>query len=313
MDEKHPNHVPRAVSTPRSPSVQAQPARPGATGVSSNKGGEANSGTETSGIVGNSARSTPKLEAASPSTGSSAVLEASRAELDRLLAETQNIHERSWRIIHALLEDSQLKASQAVDACLARFENEIRDRLGSEMATTLQNFDVEASARLAGRLDQALATAKQRQHSIEQDLGVAVAENRKQLDQISTTAADGLRKDGQGVLANLQKEAERHLSELASNARQVTDNLQQLADKFAIELKKSTEEATQLFQSRSEQTWQEIVGRAEKRIAETASTYTTDLAKQARQVVDREMSEFLSHALRRFDRSSNTPSSNHNT
>ena len=158
-----------------------------------------------------------------------------------------------------------------------------------------------------------LSPAKQRQHSIEQDLAVAVAENRKQLDQISTGAADGLRQHGQRLLTDLQKEADRQIVELGKNARQIRSNIEQLAENFATELDKRAEQAVQVFQTRSEQTWQEIVERAEKRIAETASGYTAELAKQARQIVDREMSEFLSHALRRFDRSSDTPSSNHST
>ena len=311
MDEKHSTETPRGVSTPKTP--QSQSARANAGGVSSKMNGAADSGTEKSGEVDSSAASTPKADTAKQSGGLSAVLEASRVELDRLLGETQNLHERSWRVIHMLLEDSQLRASQAVDACLARFEKEIQDRITSEMAVMLQNFDVEAGARLAARLDQALATAKQRQHSIEQDLVVAVAENRKQLDQISTGAADGLRQREQSLLGDLKKEGERQLGELGKNANQISNNIQRLGDSLGAELKQRTEEAVQVFQSRIEQVWQEVVGRAEQRIAETARTCTAELAKQARQVVDREMSEFLSQALRRFDRSSDERSSNQNT
>ena len=309
MDEKHLNQIPRGAATPKSAPAQPVPTE----AVVLRTGEVASSRAEKSAVVDSSGAATSKPEATKPSGGLAAVLEASRAELDRLLAETQSIHERSWRVIHTLLEDSQLRASQAVDACLARFEKEIQDRVSSVMATMLQNFDVEAGARLAARLDQGLATAKQRQHSIEQDLAVAVAENRKQLDQISTGASDGLRQRAQQLLTDLQKEADRQVGELGKSAHQIRSNIEQLAEHFTKELNKRAEQAVQVFQSRSEQTWQEIVGRAEKRIAETAGTHTAELAKQARQLVDREMSEFLSHALRRFDRSSDTPPSNHNT
>jgi hypothetical protein len=265
------------------------------------------------GRVDTPAISNSKPEPPKQAAGLTAVLEASRAELDRLLTETQDIHERSWRVIHTLLEDSQLRASQAVDACLARFEKEIQDSISSQVAATLQNFDVEAGARLAARLDQALASAKQRQRSIEQDLAVAVAENRTQLDQLSTSAADALRQREQSVLEGLRKESEKQLGELAKSASQITDTILHLGDTLGTELKQRTEEAVQVFQSRIEQVWDEIVGRAEQRIAETAQSYTAELAKQARKVVDREMSEFLSQALRRFDRSSDAQSSNQNS
>jgi hypothetical protein len=311
MDETQSTQLPHSVSAPKT--VQPQPTQTDAGGASSKMSGAADSGTEKPSVLDSSAPSIATTGTAKQSGELTAVLAASRAELDRLLGETQNIHERSWRVIHTLLEDSQLRASQAVDECLARFEKEIEDRISSEMTMMLQNFELEAGARSAARLDQALATAKQRQHNIEQDLAVAVAENRKQLDQISSGAAYGLQQHEQGLLADLQKEAERQLGELAKNANQISINLQRLGDNLGTELKQRTEEAVQVFQSRIGQAWQELVGQAEQRIAETAHTCTAELAKQAREVVDQEMSQFLSQALRHFDRSSDAQSSNQNS
>jgi hypothetical protein len=310
MDEKHSTQIPRGVSTSRP--VQPQPVPTGGGAASPKVNSAANSGTEKSGVVELSATTTAKVEVPKQSGALTAVFQASRVELDRLLAETQIIHERSWHIIHKLLEDSQLRASQAVDTCLARFEKEIHDRVSSEMSTSLQNLDVEAGARLSARLDQALAAAKQRQASIEQDLALAVAENRKQLDQISAGAMEGLRQREQNLLAALQKEAEQQSEELVKNTGQMSNDIQRLGDSVGTELKGRIEEAVGIFQTRIEQVWQEVVARAEKRIAETAQTCTVELAKQARQMVEREMSEFFSHALQRFDRSSSAQSSNQN-
>jgi hypothetical protein len=311
MDEKHSPNTPRGVSAPKT--VQAQPGRADVGGSSAKMSSAANLANERSGEVRPVATSTPQAVPARQSGKLAEVLESSRTELDQLLEETQKIHERSWRVIHTLLEDSQLRASQAVDACLAHFEKEIQDRISNEMAIMLQNFDVEAAARLTARLDQGLATAKQRQRSIEQDLAVAVAENRKQLDQISTGAADALRQREQNLLVDLKKEAEQQLTELSKNVNEVTNNIQHLADTLGAQLKQRTEEAVQMFQSRIDQVWQQVTGRAEQRIMETARTCTAELAKQAREVVDREMSDFLSQALRRFDRSSDERTSNRNT
>jgi hypothetical protein len=308
MDERHLIQTARGVPTPnvvRSP-IDAEE-------VSSKTSGAADSANDESGIVASSVASTPRAETVGQSGGLATVLQASRAELDRLLAETQSIHERSWQVIHGLLEESQLKASQTVEASLARFEKELRDRVINEMAMMLQTFDVEAGARLAARLDRALATAKQRQRSIEQDLTLAVAENRKRLDQISTGAANGLLQREQSLMGDLRKEAEKQLGELAKRADQINDNIQRLSDSLGTELERRTAEAVQSFQSRIEQVWQEVVGRAQQRIAETAHSCAAELARQAREVVDREMSEILTQALRRFNRSSDAQSSNQDT
>jgi DNA anti-recombination protein RmuC len=237
------------------------------------------------------------------------VLEASRAELDQLLGETQKLHERSWGIIRTLLEDSQVKASRAVDACLERFEAEIQQRVNSEISMTLQNLDIEAGARLAARLDQALATAKERQQSIEQDLAKSVTENRQQLNQLSSEAAQAVQQREQSLLEGLKKEAEEQLSALEKKAHQIIDTVQNLGNSLGNELKQRTDEAFNTFQSRVDELWQEIVQRVERRIGETAATCTAEMAKDARQVVDREMSDFLTQALRRFDRSAGDQSS----
>lgn len=313
MDEPHSIRAPRGANAPNTAkTVQTQPARATAAGAQPQKSGEADSYNE----------HFPVGEAPAPSAPTSGmvkqpelatVLRASRSELDQLLAETQHLHERSWRVIHTLLEDSQLRASQAVDACLVRFEQALQERVSNEMAMTLQNLDIEADARLAARLDQALAAARQRQADIEQDLAVAVADNRKQVDQIRIGASDELRQHKQGLLENLRKEAQKELGELAKSADQISSSIGQLSNNLTAQIQQHIEEAVQVFQSRIEQVWQEAAGRAEKQITETAHTCVADLAKQAREVVDREMSEFLSRALRRFDRSSDVQSPNRDT
>jgi hypothetical protein len=309
MEEEHSNQAPHSGSA-------QEPVQPQAIAAGGPASPKVNSATNTrndkSVPVESSAAPTAKAEKPQQSTGLTSILEASRVELDRLLADTKTIHERSWRVIQTLLEDSQLRASQAVDTCLVRFEKELQDRIGSEISTTLQNLDVEAGARLTARLDQALATAKQRQVSIEKDLAVAVAENRKQLDQISTSAAEALREREQSLRADLDKEAEQQLVRLTQAAGQISDDIQRLGETVGSGLKAHIDEAVGVFQTRIEQVWQQMVERAEKRIAETAQTTTLELARQARQVVEREMSEFFSNALRRFERSSDAQSSNQN-
>jgi hypothetical protein len=310
MDEEHSNQTPRANSLQKP--VQPQPAAADGDAASTKIKSAANALVEKSGVVELSAVPTGKAEKPKSSAALTGVLEASRVELDRLLAETQTIHERSWRIIQTLLQDSQLRAAQAVDACLARFEKEIQERVNGEISLSLENLEVEAGARLTARLDQTLAAAKQRQASIEQDLAMAVAESRKQLNQISTSTVEGLHEREQNLQADLQKEADKQLARLAATAGDISDNLRRLGEAAGSELQASVEKAAGAFQSRIELVWQEMMSRAEKQLAETAQNSTAELAKQARQLVEREMSEFFSSALRRFDHSPNAQSSNQN-
>src|SRR5215472_11255710 len=76
-------------------------------------------------------------------------LRASCSELSGLFAETQKIHEQSWRVLQSLLEDLQRKACQAVDDVVSRIGQEIHERANYELAMILENFDVKTEARLA--------------------------------------------------------------------------------------------------------------------------------------------------------------------
>ena len=141
----------------------------------------------------------------------------------------------------------------------------------------------------------------------------AISWRRLRVEATQLLSSWGIEVNPQTLAGDLQGEAERQLGELGNTASQLSSTMRLLSDSLGTELKQRAEEALQLFQSRSEQVWQELAVRAEQRIAETARTCTADLAKQARQVVDQEMSAFLSQALRRFERSSDTPPSNENT
>ena len=96
----------------------------------------------------------------------------------------------------------------------------------------------------------------------------------------------------------------KQLARLAATAGDINDNIRRLGEIVGTQLQASVEKAVSAFQSRIEQVCQEMVSRAAKRLTETAQNSTVELAKQAPQLVEGEMSEFFNNALRRFDRSS---------
>ncbi len=273
-------------------------------GPSSNTAAEVDSRGEKLDAIRHSTMAKPRTDTARHAGALADLLRASRSELDELLTETQKIHERSWHVIQSLLEDLQLRAWQAVDNAVGGVGQEIHDRVGYETSMILENLDVEAEARLAARLDLVLAKSKERQRGIEQDLAVFVADNEKQFAQMSARALEELQQREGCLRLNLQNEAERKLDEVTKSANEITSNIRRLGESLGSELEQRREQAAQVFESRLEQLWEELAGRAEKRIAEIIQTCTSTMAKQAREIVDREMSEFFIQALRhRLDHS----------
>jgi hypothetical protein len=297
MDEKH--------STEASNNESSLQALPSGSALADARSGTSGEGRAAVSIIDSSGAATSTDQTPTQS-GAMTVVQVSRVELDRLLAETQKINERSWQVIHEHLNDAQVRVAEAIDSCLAHFEKEVEARTSNLASMMLQNFEVEAGARLTARLDQAFAGAKEQQRCIEQDLALAAAENRNQFDQLSTGAANGLREHEQSLLRELRKEAEKQLrelgkkaNELSKKADEISNNMQSLGESLGAQLKQRTEETIEVFQSRSEQVWRQVVERGEQQIAETVRTCTTELTKQAREVVGREMSKLI-QALGRF-------------
>jgi hypothetical protein len=242
-------------------------------------------------------------------TGSlSHLLGVSRSELDGPLAQAQEVHERSWRVIQLLLDSFQQRIGEAVDNAVADVAREVPDRAKYELSLILEHFDIEAEARLAARLDQALAKATERQRAIERDLGAGAAEHQKQLAEMSSRAGAELRQHGQSLIADVQSNTAGSIEELNKSAAEITANIRQLGSKLTSELRQHTDDALQTVQARLDELWESTAGRAEKRIAEMIQTNTGTMAKQVREIVDREMSDFFSQALRRFTHSADNHS-----
>jgi hypothetical protein len=235
------------------------------------------------------------------------LLVKSRSELDGLLAETQTIHERSWRVIQSLLEDLQLRAWRAVDSAVGGVGEEIHDRVNYEISTILEHLDVEAEARLAARLDQAVSKAREQQRSLEKELAVLVGEHEKQISQMSTRASEGLQQREGRLEADLQKNVDRMLNELTKAGDEIINDIRQLGESVSGELEQRRAQTVHGFQSQLEQLWNELARRADERISESIKTCTSTMAKQAREIVDHEMSTFFIQALRhRLDQSPNS-------
>jgi hypothetical protein len=80
----------------------------------------------------------------------------------------------------------------------------------------------------------------------------------------------------------LQKEAEKQLARLAATAGDINDNIRRLGEIVGTQLQASVEKAVSAFHSRIGQVCQEMVGRAAKRLTETAQNSTVELANKHR-------------------------------
>jgi hypothetical protein len=233
-----------------------------------------------------------------PSGGLADLLRISRSELDGLLAETRNIQERSWKVTQSLLEGLQTKTWQAVESALSGFQKEVQDRVGYEVSMILENLDMEAGARLAARVDQTLAKAKDDQRDIEQRLSELAAENQKTAVALSAQAAEEMQRRAAILRTDFQNEAKSKIEEVKRTAHESAGSIREIGQAASDEIGTRTEQVLMGFQPRLAHIEQEAVSRAEKRINEMTKSAVAAVAKQAQEAADREVSRFFLQALR---------------
>jgi hypothetical protein len=235
------------------------------------------------------------------------LLAKSHFELEALLAETHKIHERSWRVIQSLLQDLELKAWQAVDTAVSGVKNKIHDRLSFETTAVLENFDVEADARLAARIDQLLAKTSEIQRGVERELSTLVANKREQVIGISARSVKEMQQLETSVTANLQIEARTQVDAYKETVETAMNNLRRVVARLSTEVESLTGGVLETFQSKLEQFGEEVMKHTEQQITDMTQRSLATAVKLAREVLDREISSFLVHTLReRIDRLAET-------
>jgi hypothetical protein len=226
------------------------------------------------------------------------LLRASRVEFDGLLSKTQEIQERSWQMVQSLFEGLHLRVSREFEDTVASFAREIHDRAAYEASAVLENFDIEARSRLAARVDEALARIQQSGHRMEQELNAGVAENQKELAEISLQAREESQQQQRNLLVNLQDEAKKKFDDLmASTIDETAKNAREMMNALTDELRKCSEQALQAFQVRVESLGAAATSETEKLVATTTKSVLANIAEQTRETFNQEVSEFLIQAL----------------
>lgn len=235
-----------------------------------------------------------------------ALVDKARSELDGLLANTRAVQERSSHLIQSLLEELRTKVLGAVENALGHFQTELHQRITHETSIALENLDVEESARLAARVDQALARIKENQQIVEQRLADAVAEHRETIASISARTAEEMRQRVAALRTEFVTETQAKIDEAKTAANGVAASASEAGQAFAGELGKRTDQALEALHSRIAQFESESVGRVERRINELVQFSMSRLAERVQDAADRQISKLLVQAFRnRLDQLAN--------
>jgi len=238
--------------------------------------------------------------AAPDSSALSDFFRASRTELEGLLAKSHELHQESWRNLNTSFEELHSKLYQELEVASATFVNETRRRAQYEASAVLELFDVEASARLSARLDEALAKAR----TACEDLELSVKEgterrSQETLKNLLTAAVTELQGKADAILEGFRAELQSNLDAFKSKgARQVSDQLRETSAQLADDLRNRAEKAHEACSAQLTASGRAVIEETEKQIAALSQAALVTLRQQA-ETVHRRTSEFVARDLRK--------------
>jgi hypothetical protein len=245
----------------------------------------------------------PLIETRQAAQDSGALLEffrASRTELEGLLAKSHEIQQESWRSLNSAFEELHSKLYKELEVASTTLVTETRRRAQYEASAVLELFDVEASARLSARLDEALAKAR----TACEEMGLTVEETAQQRGQetlanLLTSAAAGLQAKADVILEGFRTELQNSLDAFKSKgANEVSDQLRETTAHLADDLRSRAEKANEALNAQLTASGKAVVEETEKRIAALSQAALATLRQQA-ETVHRRTSDFVARDLRK--------------
>jgi hypothetical protein len=225
---------------------------------------------------------------------------ASLAELGDLLARSHEIQQKSWQNLNASFVELHSKLCQELEAASATFATETRRRAQYEASAVLELFDVEASARLSARLDEALGKARAACEEMEPGLKEAAQQRSQEiLASLFTAAAEELQVKADVMLENFRAELQSSLDAFKSKgAIDVSDQLRETSALLADNLRNSADKTHEALKVQLTASGKAVIDETEKQIAALSQAALATLRQQA-ETVHRRTSEFVARDLRK--------------
>jgi uncharacterized protein YukE len=239
-------------------------------------------------------------QAAQDSGALSDFFRASRSELESLLAKSYEIQQESWRNLNSSFEELYSKLSEELEVASTTFANETRRRAQYEASAVLELFDVELSARLSARLDEALAKA--RAACEEMELSLKQATERRSLETVAellNTATAELQAKAGVTLERFQADLQSSLDTFKSkSANEVSDQLRETTAGLADDLRNRAEKAHEALSAQLAASGKAVMEETATQIAALNQAALATLRQQA-DTVHRKTSEFVARDLRK--------------
>jgi hypothetical protein len=227
-------------------------------------------------------------------------LRASRTEIEGLMEKSREIQQESLRNVNASFEQLHSKLYQELEDAAATFGNETRKRAQYEISVALDLFDVEASARLSARLDEAVEKARAACGEMELGIKERVEQHSQDaLAKLLTSAVKELQGKAEAILEGFRAEVQNSLAALKSEAGgEVSEQLRKTKGQLADDLQNRADKAFEALNAQLTTAGKAVIAESERQIAALSQAALASLGQQA-ETVQRRSSEFVARDLRK--------------
>lgn len=257
---------------------------------------EANSGTEPNGPpTGHAQQGAERLGAGgnggaiSPAPHFESLtdfLRACRTELKGLLAEIQQIQQKSYETIQSLFEQVHVRWREELEGAAANFVNATSKRIQEEATIAFEVFGREANARKAGLVDEVLAQSHAARQQIELSLKEGAEEYQRRLADLSASTFEDFQQRAKTLFEGFRTELEKTVEDLKKQGmEEVSDRLRDTSLNLADELRRRAEVGFEILNEQLGRSGKAVVEETQRQVASLRESALTDLGKEASDTV----------------------------
>jgi BMFP domain-containing protein YqiC len=237
-------------------------------------------------------------------------LRVSRAEVNGLLAKTQEIQRLSSQAVQSLFEEVHVKLHQELEAAAASFASDMRQRAHQLALDALDTFAKQLSAQKASLLDDALACVNSTREEIRRGLKEALEEYQKKLTECSSSTLQEFQHKGSAFFDSSRIELQKTFDDLQ---KKVSDNLSEhlrmVSSELANEMRRRADVGFEILNEQLTRSARTSIEETQKHVGALCESILADLSHKASETLQEHVNvgvSALSEATARAETSLHT-------
>jgi hypothetical protein len=213
-----------------------------------------------------------------------------RAEVNGLLAKTQEIQRLGSHAVQSLFEEVHVKLHQELEAAAASFASDIRQHAHLLASEALDTFGKKVSAQKASLLDDALASANATREEIERGLKEDMEEYQKKLTECSSSTLQEFQHKGKAFFDTSRIELQKTLDDLQKKLTDdLSEHLRTVSSDLANEMRRRADVGFEILNEQLTRSARSRIEETQKHVGALSESALADLSHKASETLQQHL------------------------